>query len=364
MEILTSNFEPVVLDSKTFVARWEELFQMAESIRIGIGYASNDSILYLKKLIELNQPKNLEICLGMVYFEGLTRSQYEATEELSRFLVENEIGGVKVARAFPFHGKIQQFKSRKSLEHCIIGSSNLSNILPIKGVSRRNYEVDIEVSDKNACVLVSQLLDGLFLDSSLRFEDVKDKLQIRENENSLLKSRSEVKEIGKETLEDVKDNLLENAFEIPLKDAPKSNLNVYFGEGRVNQQGFVKPRHWYEVEIIVDHAVQKEGKNYPANKDFIVYTDDGHRFLMRSSGDYGKNLRSKDDLTILGRWIKGRLELSGALKSGELLTSETLKIYGRKHISLIETSLKEFDPENGNLDVWYLDFSTSKTRGA
>ena len=37
---------------------------------------------------------------------------------------------------------------------------------------------------------------------------------------------------------------------------------------------------------------------YPANQDFIAYTDDGHRFLMRTSGDYGKNLRSKDDLTI------------------------------------------------------------------
>ena len=77
---------------------------------------------------------------------------------------------------------------------------------------------------------------------------------------------------------------------------------------------------------------------------------------MRTSGDYGKNLRSKDDLTILGRWIKGRMEANGALKSGELLTSSSLDSYGRNSITLTQTSLEEDDTENGKLSVWYADF--------
>ncbi len=360
MEILTSNFEPLALSNKTFVSRWEELFQGADLVRIGIGYASNDSLLYLKKLIELNQPKNLEICLGMAYFEGLSKSQFEATSELSNFLTEQAIGKVNIARTFPFHGKIQYFKSKKLSDIFLLGSSNLSNIVPIKGVTRRNYEVDLEVSDLISCQKITQLLDGLFSKSSSSFESVSNSIQVKENENSLLSSRSNVLDVGKEKISNVLNNLLPNTFEIPLKDAPKSNLNAYFGEGRLNQQGFVKPRHWYEVEIIVDQAVQRSGSNYPVNQDFIVYTDDGHRFLMRTSGDYGKNLRSKDDLTILGRWIKGRMEANSALKSGQLLTSSSLHLYGRNTISMTQTSLTEEVPEIGKLAVWYLDFGTKR----
>jgi hypothetical protein len=360
VEILTSNFEPLALSNKTFVSRWEELFQGADLVRIGIGYASNDSLLYLKKLIELNQPKNLEICLGMAYFEGLSKSQFEATSELSNFLTEQAIGKVNIARTFPFHGKIQYFKSKKLSDIFLLGSSNLSNIVPIKGVTRRNYEVDLEVSDLISCQKITQLLDGLFSKSSSSFESVSNSIQVKENENSLLSSRSNVLDVGKEKISNVLNNLLPNTFEIPLKDAPKSNLNAYFGEGRLNQQGFVKPRHWYEVEIIVDQAVQRSGSNYPVNQDFIVYTDDGHRFLMRTSGDYGKNLRSKDDLTILGRWIKGRMEANSALKSGQLLTSSSLHLYGRNTISMTQTSLTEEVPEIGKLAVWYLDFGTKR----
>ena len=91
MELLTSNFSPLDLPNKTFTSRWEELFQDALSIKIGIGYASNDSLLYLRKLLELNQPKKLDLCLGMAYFEGLSNSQFDATEELNKFLKENKI---------------------------------------------------------------------------------------------------------------------------------------------------------------------------------------------------------------------------------------------------------------------------------
>ena len=51
MKVLTSNFDPLELPFETFVSRWEELFTSATSIRVGVGYASNDSMLYLKKLL-------------------------------------------------------------------------------------------------------------------------------------------------------------------------------------------------------------------------------------------------------------------------------------------------------------------------
>jgi hypothetical protein len=150
-------------------------------------------------------------------------------------------------------------------------------------------------------------------------------------------------------------------FEIPIKTAPQSNLNVFFGEGRKSPQGFVKPRHWYEVEIIVSQQVQKSAENYPANKEFIVYTDDGYRFVLKTSGDYGKNLRSRDDLTVLGRWLKGRMETAGALVSGIPVTEEVLNNYGRNTMILTRTSRIETDEVSGaELEVWTLDFGLMK----
>lgn len=358
MRLLTSNFEPLSTTNHTFVSRWEELFQSSQSIKIGIGYASNDSLLYLKKLVELNQPKNLEICLGMAYFEGLTKSQFEASRELNNFLKSLNMGEVLVARTFPFHGKVHFFKSSSQKDAFLVGSSNLSNIVPMKGIARRNYEVDIEISEPKLCLATEEFLNQLFRESSSEFESISKSMKIIENPNALLSSRSDVENVEPEKLQIIIAKCTGNSFEVPLKDAPKSNLNAYFGEGRVNQQGFVKPRHWYEVEIIVDQSVQRSASNYPANQDFIVYTDDGHRFTMRSSGDYGKNLRSKDDLTILGRWIKGRMEANGALKSGELITSSSLQAYGRRTISLTQTTVVEEDSIGAALPVWFLDFGT------
>ena len=363
MELLTSNFSPLDSPNKTFTSRWEELFQDALSIKIGVGYASNDSLLYLRKLLELNQPKKLDLCLGMAYFEGLSNSQFEATQELNRFLLENNLGNVKVSRAFPFHGKIQSFNVGNVSKTFLVGSSNLSNIVPMKGIERRNYEVDLEITSEDNGAQIEILLDNLLSDSSESFDTISSQIKIKESSNPLLVSRSDVAQIGEISLEKILSHLSDNSFEIPLKDAPKSNLNAYFGEGRVNQQGFTKPRHWYEVEIIVDLAVQKSSRNYPANTDFIVYTDDGYKFTMRTSGDYGKNLRSKDDLTILGRWLKGRMENSNALRSGELITMDNFDKYGRNSITFTQTSLSEL-PEDSKtkLDVWYLDFSPQKTR--
>jgi hypothetical protein len=81
---------------------------------------------------------------------------------------------------------------------------------------------------------------------------------------------------------------------------------------------------------------------------FDVVTDDGYRFECKTSGDYGKNLRSTDDLKKFGKWIKGRMQNAGVVKIGERITQETLDAYGRDHIAMYPTS---------NEKEWFLDFS-------
>ncbi len=128
----------------------------------------------------------------------------------------------------------------------------------------------------------------------------------------------------------------------------QSNLNTFFGKGRANKStGKVIPRDWYEVELIVDTKTISD-PIYPKG-DFIAHTDDGLTFDCQTQGANYKNFRSKNDLKILGRWIKGKLEQSGALKQFEPVTSETLQKYGRDYIRLYK--LSDYD--------YYLEFDVS-----
>lgn len=136
----------------------------------------------------------------------------------------------------------------------------------------------------------------------------------------------------------------------PYEVSPQSNLNAFFGKGREAKNGLVKPRHWYEVELIVPKNITEQN-GYPKAKTddaiFDVITDDGWSFKCKVSGDYSKNFRSEGDLKILGKWLKGRLENAGVLKVGDPVTKETLELYGRDTFTLTKTIRP---------GIWYLDF--------
>lgn len=357
MELLASNFPPLNINGKNFSQVWEKNFKEADSVQIAVGYASNDSLLYLKKLIELNQPKAVSVCLGMAYFDGLSRSQFQAMELFSEFVESNSIGFVRFVRSFPFHGKVFLFENENKVRSSLIGSSNLSNIVPLTGMQQRNYEIDVEIEDSEINLQVKNMIHILTSQASVSFQENKQLINVYQNPNSLLNDRSDVVKVTSDFTAELRKMLTSSSFEIPLKTTSKSNLNVFFGEGRTNSQGFTKPRHWYEVELIVDSNVQKSNSEYPANQDFWVITDDGYKFVCRTSGDYGKNFRSRDDLTVLGRWIKGRLESASCLSVGEPVTNDVLAKYGRESVTLTKTTMTELD-SNGvdELNVWYIDF--------
>ena len=360
MNLLSSNFPPVETSHKTFVEKWTGLFNSSDSLNIAVGYASNDSILYLKKLVELNAPKHLNVCIGMAHFEGMFKSQHSAALELQNYLLNNDLGNLYISTQFPFHGKIQTFRKANQLTSGLIGSSNLSNIVPPSNTfARGNFEVDMFVDDLVLAGDLDKLIASLLSDASTPINEINN-LKLKSDPNHLMNSSFEVEQVDEQIRDSIWESRFSEGFEIPIKTAPQSNLNAYFGEGRKNAQGFVKPRHWYEVEIIVGQEVQRSAKNYPANEEFLAYTDDGYKFVLKTSGDYGKNLRSRDDLTVLGRWLKGRMENAGALASGTPVTEEVLQSYGRSSMTLTPTKKTEVDPISGNnLKVWTIDFGVN-----
>jgi hypothetical protein len=277
----------------------------------------------------------------MHYLDGFTHKQLSATKELNNFLNENDLGFVSLSDSIRFHGKLYSFSHNNSVEACIIGSSNLSSFFG----RERLYESDFLVIDKNSTKDIDHYINGLIAKLGTKFTDFTDFKMIEEP--PLLENHEGVIKINVTELSKIWLRRGAEEFEIQIKAEPKSHLNTFFGKGRENKKaGYTLSRPWYEANIMVSNLMTSL-PSYPANKSFDVVTDDGWQFTCVTNGDYSKNFRSKNDLTILGKWLKGRLENSGALQFGQPVTEEILRKYGRQTMTLISTN----DP-----DLWLLDF--------
>ena len=349
MQLLYSKIKPCEYNNSTFSEAFESGVVSSDSIKIATGYVTEDSLLELKSILlfynEENKTKTCSLVIGMHGREGFTRAQYDAAIDLATFLKDKGIGSVRVCTAFKFHGKTYVFAKDGSAVpvSAMMGSSNIGNIL-----DNRQWEVDALFTEGDVLLELDTLHNELVEKVS------KDILELPKPESfietpDLLKDRIDVDKADEDEYRKIEATATDRVFDLPLKTEAKSNLNAYFGKGRLaTSTGAIRPRHWYEVELIVPIEITT-ADGYPKRDSVIrVYTDDGWMFKCKVQGDYGKNFRSEGDLKTLGRWIKGRLERAGCLKVGQPVTKEVLDKYGRHTISLKETG----DPE-----VWLLDFS-------
>lgn len=353
MEFLFSNYPPVQTECKTFADTFYGLLPQTSELNIAIGYVSSDSLAELQKTIELNKNiHKMNLIIGMHYFDRFTKVQYNAASRLGDFLRVNLLGDVKLVTAFRYHGKLYSFSKDNLPFAGIIGSNNLSSIVD-GGV--RTYESSLLIDD---AMSVKKMNDFIIQLDSTASKSISE-LEITEfnDENPLLEGHEFVQRMTAYSVEMAKSRKTNITFEIPIKPyevSPQSNLNVFFGKGRKSRNGLVKPRHWYEVELIVPKAITTK-PGYPQSQTeeavFDVITDDGWSFKCKVSGDYSKNFRSEGDLKILGKWLKGRLENAGVLKVGEPVSRKTLDDYGRDSFTL--TKIAE-------LNTWYLDFGVKK----
>lgn len=346
MSILYSKIQPLIYDNDTFADAFEDLMVSADKMNIASGYISEESLMELKSILDFynsdNQKKFLDLTIGMHHREGFTRPQYEAAKNLAVFLNEYELGAVRVCTAFKFHGKVYTFYKNDAPFASIMGSSNLSNM-----VESRQWEVDYIFTDDKVLGNLSALHGDLIAKATKNILDLPAPERFLEK-HDLLQGRTGVEKLKAgdfDTYMGERDGL---SFEIPLKAEAKSNLNAFFGKGRLSPNGAIRPRPWYEVEIIVPTTITRQ-EGYPhSGTVFNVITDDGWRFKCKISGQNDKNLRSEDDLKTLGVWLKGRLEAAGILQVGQPITEEMLQKYGRQTLTLSKTK----DPE-----TWILDFS-------
>ena len=353
MEFLFSNYPPMKNGYKTFSDAFYSLLSQSSKLDIAVGYVSSDSLIELQKTVELNSHiHTLNLIVGMHYFDRFTKVQYDAAMHLNDFLTSNQLGGVRLVNAFRYHGKMYSYSNESGPFAGIIGSNNLSSIVE-GGV--RTYESSVLLRDTASVKQMNDFISKLMQTSTKNIAELE--IDTFNDENALLDGHEFVEKVSPQKLANTMCAKTAVTFEIPIKPyevSPQSNLNVFFGKGRESRNGLVKPRHWYEVELIVPKSVTSQ-PGYPQSQSdnavFTVVTDDGWSFKCKVSGDYSKNFRSEGDLKILGKWLKGRLENAGVLNVGSPVTADTLKRYGRTSFSLTKTTIP---------GVWFLDFEVKK----
>lgn len=346
MSLLFSKIRPLTFDNNTFADEFEDLMVSADQMKIASGYVSEESLMELKSILDYyntdNKKKICDLTIGMHHREGFTRPQYEAAKNLGVFLKDYNLGTVRLCTAFKFHGKVYTFYKKNKPFASIMGSSNLSNM-----VESRQWEVDYVFTDKKTLNELNSFHTDLISKTTKNILELPAPDRFTEN-HDLLQGRSGVEKLKATDLLTYLGEKNGTSFDLPLKPEAKSNLNVFFGKGRLQPNGAIRPRPWYEVELIVPTSITRQ-PNYPhSGTVFDVITDDGWKFKCKISGQNDKNLRSEDDLKTLGRWLKGRLEAEGILQIGEPISEEMLIKYGRNNLTLSQTN---------NPNIWILDFS-------
>lgn len=345
MSSVFSNIANARITPESLNKVWTDLFMSSNEVLMATGYVSNDAVKELHKILEYNQSiQTVELLVGMHYLEGFSRLQYDSLCELNLFLQQEKRGAIYVSPFVKFHGKMYSFKNEERI-NALIGSANLTCFWDH---TERTYETMYKLDSLSANSLRADI-QSTILKLGRKLVDVKPPEYFKDHNVNLSQCLG-VQKVPPEVLVSYFEKVSKYKFDIPAKTEEKSNLNVFFGKPRVNRK--ILPRPWYEVEFIIPASiVRKDG--YPTNRIIQVITDDGWKFTCYSkSKNKGEklsteNFRSEHDLKTLGKWIKGRLESANCLKTGEMITENTLKKYGNDHFELRSTD---------NPDIWLLSF--------
>jgi hypothetical protein len=346
IELLNSNFPPLITKTRTFPDVFFSLLQNSTSVKIASGYVSEEAIAELLGLYNHGLKIEMSVVVGMHYFEGFTVGQYEALLTLADLLNQNKFGNVFLSKVAKYHGKVYSFNEHSNAYSAIIGSSNLTKINTFEKI----YDTDILICNEIINTDIERFLIDLQNKYCRNIRDIdRNEITIVEPEN-LFEDYLDVVKVTDTEKAKVISSLTSISFDIEIKPEEKSHLNCYHGKGRETPNGLVRPRPWYESNVMVSKNVRTQ-PSYPRNVEFTVITDDGYKFKCVTNGDNAKNLRSVGDLQILGRWLKGRMENKNVLKIGSKVTTDTFVRYGRNTIKLTKTSIP---------DTWYMDFGVDK----
>lgn len=367
MRLLYSNMLPLKLgDEQTaFIDYFMDAVRQSDEIDIAVGYVSKAALKQLQSLVDENGIKRICLTIGMYYHEGMPEGTYNVASALNEYWNEHGIGEVRLVKAFKYHGKAYVFYKSGNPFSAVVGSHNLGAI-KLEASNLRQYELSAVTEEPDELEEVSSHVKDIMLPKcSANLSDLPDVSLIREV-NKALVDQEFVSKVTPEEVSAYKKRITEVSFELPLK-VPEdnndlsmrgSNINVCYASGR--------KRVWWEIEMVISKSI-RDLPGYPLHqKPFMAITDDGWKFQAWTCGQNNKNLYSKDDLKIMGRWLKGRLVAAGLvepvnrvesdLDGKGVITHKMLSKYGRDTITLTKTDIVTKTDDGTELEVWLLSF--------
>lgn len=376
MELLYSNILPLGVEEgqQTIMDSFNDQISKADRVEIAVGYISSASISELEMLVEKWGIQKIHLTIGMYYIEGMPEGAYHIAMKLNQKWMESGIGEIRIVKAFKYHGKVYCFYRDGRPFSAMIGSANLGAI-KLEAKNRRQYELSAITTDdddlKKIDQHISQINEPI---CSANIAEIKGMPLIREV-NTALNGIELVTSVPKTNVAFYERCKADIQFLLQLKvpkaderhmddgkHFTKSNINVCYAAPRNKR----KARDWYETQLTVGADIYKM-KGYPKkNKPFFVVTDDGYWFKAHTTSDNNKQFSAVGDELIMGRWLKGRLEVAGIVKPVNntaedtdrhgMITQEMLDEYGCDRLLFKKTGQTALDEDGNPLDVWMLSF--------
>lgn len=311
-----------------------------------VGYVGQSMLKQIEpSILAIAKRGTCQIIVGMIEKEGVSQQLGEYLVLLDAKLRSvNAASGIFVTPT-KYHGKVYKVIN-KNKARVFVGSSNFSG---------ESWNLRGEF---NICVD-----DSATKSETLKFIDYMRNLSINLSAITLkIKKHGINKIVIKKDLKDFTRGARRKFNKLPppigqfdhtlrVEKNPESGLNLYFEAGRYSKaKNTFNARNWFEVELATNSQEQKNkfyppsishpNKRSPTSKartgDFIAYIKDDEDFYeipMKVGGDSGKNIYSANDRNIFGKYIKGKLQNSGALIQNQLVTEEVLQIYGRNTVT-------------------------------
>lgn len=323
---------------------YNDCIEKADTLNVATGFITNQSIAELNHILSFHDFNfSINLFIGMHYLDGFTQLQYNSVCKLDELLRSRNNGKVFLSKNAFFHGKMYSFEKHGTSIASFVGSSNLGSFV---GSSTDLLESDIYFTEDSAAMISENICKIINL-LGTPLIDIPKITQFKAPEEKLFTDNQNVKKIKNDDIAELSRNRIGKVLRIPLKTEGKSNLNTYFGAGKI--KGKYSKRNWYEVELILSVKLTNRDilpwvdcGDKKKTCEIMVVTPDGYEFECSCQGDYGKNFRSSKDLAILGRWIKGSMEQKGALTPGEPVTEEVLNKFGFHLICLQKTSFNKW----------------------
>ena len=306
-----------------FQDAFDDALKHAHHLDIITGYVGkNQCNNYASRLY--NKTANggrVRVLVGMAGRESLSKSTYDPWRKLDERLRQSKTNSGIFSFRMPIHSKVYLTYDRLYQPvKTFVGSSNFN-------FSNPNMECTVDIPN---CSRINKFVSDIFQNPFLiDFEQV----LIRGTKRDPLSQNSKNIPTLKPSKTKFDPSKLLLVDQIDLREVcrknPISSLNLYHGAGRKTGNKWI-PRPWYEIEITLND------KHPGIPRDFTAITDDGYELLMqrRAGAKKGeahlgkKDLTSKDNRRIFGRWLKGKLEGAGVLKKCDVIDDETFDQYG------------------------------------